>query len=527
MNKVERIKQEKNGLDVWDDIQRYAEAGFAAIPEDDFTRLRWWGIYQQRPNDGHFMVRVKIPGGRLTADQADAIASVAEDFGRGLMDITTRQDIQYHWLTIENMPEALRRLNAAGLTTQEACGDVPRNVTGCPLHGVSADEIVDGAPLVDRINRRLLDDRGFSDLPRKFKVCVSGCGAHCARPEINDVAFVAVRDPETGETGYNVLIGGGLSTQPHFAQSINAWVSEDEAVDVAAAVTEIFRDDGYRVSRHRARLKYLMEDWGPETFRERVQARLSFPLRTAAPFEYVDLYEDHLGVRPQKQAGLYSLGVAVLVGRLNVGQMRAAAEVARTYGEGRLSLTLTQNLIVLDVAGEDVARASQALDAAGLPVGASDVRRAAITCTGIEFCNLAVAETKNRMVDVVNHLEARGIAPGAFRMHMNGCPNSCGQHHIADIGFMGGRVKLNGETRECFDISVGGGVGEGRAFVHNVRRKVLAEDVPAVVANLLDAYAEHRGRGENLRTFLRRHSDEEINGFLGSLEVPADAVPVE
>lgn len=523
MNKVERLKQEKNGLDVWDDILRYAREGYAAITDDDFARMRWYGIYQQRPNNGHFMLRVKIPAGQLTADQVSLLAEIAAGPGRGFCDITTRQDIQYHWLTIEDFPQVLGSLEAVGLTTKEACGDVPRNVTGCPLHGVNADEIADASGLVARINRRLLDDRGFSDLPRKFKVCVDGCNHHCSKPEINDVALLAVAHPDTGEIGYNVYVGGGLSTQPKFAQSINAWVTEDQAVDVTVAVTEIFRDDGYRVSRHRARLKYLMEDWGPERFREEVQANLPFALAPAVPDDYRDVYEDHMGVRPQKQPGLFSLGATVAVGRITAEQLRVVAAVSRRFGQGRVRLTPTQNLVVLDVPGEDVAEASQALLDAGLPVTANDVDRAAVTCTGIEFCNLAVAETKNRMKEMVDFLKINTRFEGPFRMHMNGCPNSCGQHHIADIGFQGGRVKIDGVAHECFDISIGGGVGTERAFVHNITRKVLASEVKDCVKNLMDAYSSRRERGESFRDFLRRHRDEDLAAFLGGTDIPADA----
>lgn len=527
MNKVERIKQEKDGLDIWEDIFRYADLGFAAITEDDFTRLRWYGIYQQRPNEGHFMLRVRIPSGVLTSVQAAELASVARERGRGFCDITTRQDIQFHWLTIADMAHILPRLASVGLTTKEACGDVTRNITGCPLHGVNVDEIIDPTPLIGRIGSRLLDDDSFSNLPRKYKICISGCPAQCAKPEINDLGFLAVKHPETGLTGYNVTVGGGLSTQPRFARNLDAWVTEDQAVDLAVAVTEIFRDEGYRVSRMRARLKYLMDDWGPEAFRARIQEKLRFTLAPGVPMEWEDTYEDHMGIRPQSQRGLFSLGITVLVGRLTADQLTVAAEVATRFGQGRLRTTLGQNLIVLDVAGEDIAEASRVLDGAGLTVGAGAVQRAAVTCTGIEFCNLAVVETKERMKEIVSFVGANTKLDSPFRMQMNGCPNSCGQHHVADIGFQGGRVKIDGQVHECFDISVGGGLGSDRAFTHTIRRKVLAEDAKTVVANLMNAYSEHRAAGESFRAFIRRNSDEDLARFLGAAEIPADAEVVE
>jgi len=527
MNKVERIKAEKDGLEIWDDIARFARDGFASIGEDDFTRLRWYGIYQQRPNNGHFMMRVRIPGGRLAWSQAAQIAAIARDRGRGFCDITTRQDIQFHWLTVEDMPEVLARLESVGLTTKEACGDVTRNITGCPLHGVNADEIVDPTPLIERIGARILDDDAFSNLPRKFKICVSGCPAQCAKPEINDLALLAVRHPDTGVIGYNVTVGGGLSTQPRFARSLDAWVTEEQALELAVAVTEIFRDDGYRVSRHRARLKFLVDDWGAEAFRARLQDKLGFKLAPGVPMDWLDTYEGHMGIRPQSQRGLFSLGITVLVGRLTAEQLSVAADVASRFGRGRLRTTLGQNLIVLDVPGEDVAEASGVLDDAGLTVGAGVVQRAAVTCTGIEFCNLAVVETKERMKEIVAFVGANTKLDSPFRMQMNGCPNSCGQHHVADIGFQGGRVKIDGQVHECFDVSVGGGLGSDRAFTHTIRRKVLAEDAKTVVANLMNAYTERRDTGESFRAFIRRNSDENLAGYLGGTEIPADAEVVE
>ncbi|HEY3414401.1 MAG TPA: nitrite/sulfite reductase [Armatimonadota bacterium] len=527
MNKVEQIKQEKDGLDVWEDIFRYAEQGFDAITEDDLTRLRWYGIYQQRPNNGHFMLRVRIPGGVLTSAQAAELAALARDRGRGFCDITTRQDIQFHWLTIADMAEVLPRLAGVGLTTKEACGDVTRNITGCPLHGVNADEIIDPTPLIERIGARILNDDAFSNLPRKFKICISGCPAQCAKPEINDLGLLAVKHPETGVVGYNVTVGGGLSTQPRFARNLDAWVTEDQAVDLAVAVTEIFRDDGYRVSRHRARLKYLVDDWGPEEFRARLQVKLPFTLSAGVPMEWEDTYEDHIGIRPQSQRGLFSLGITVLVGRISAEQLAAASDVAGRFGQGRLRTTLGQNLIVLDVAGEDVAEASRVLADAGLTVGAGPVERGAVTCTGIEFCNLAVVETKERMREIVSFVGANAAVDSPFRMQMNGCPNSCGQHHIADIGFQGGRVKIDGQVHECFDISVGGGLGNDRAFTHTIRRKVLAEDAKTVVANLMNAYTERRETGESFKAFIRRNTDEDLAAYLGGTEIPADAEVME
>lgn len=527
MNKVERIKLEKDGLAVWDDIIRYAKEGYAAITEDDFTRLRWYGIYQQRPNNGHFMLRVRVPSGVLTSEQADTLAGVAREKGRGFCDITTRQDIQFHWLTMEDMAEVLPHLDTVGLTTREACGDVTRNITGCPLHGVSADETIDPTPLIQRIGARLLNDPSFSNLPRKFKICVSGCPAQCAKPEINDLALLAVRHPDTGQMGYNVYVGGGLSTQPRFARNLDVWVTEDQALDLTVAVTEIFRDEGYRVSRHRARLKYLVDDWGPEEFRVRLQKKLAYLLTPAVSMDWQDSYEDHMGIRPQSQHGLFSLGITVQVGRISADQLSAAARVATRFGEGRLRTTLGQNLIVLDIAGEDVAEATRNLEEAGLTVGGGAVERAAVTCTGIEFCNLAVAETKERMKEIVAFVRANTPVDSPFRMQMNGCPNSCGQHHIADIGFQGGRVKIDGVVHECFDISIGGGLGRDRAFTHTIQRKVLADDARFVVANLMQAYANLRLPGESLRDFLRRHSDADLSSFLGGQEIPADAEIVE
>src|SRR5437764_669420 len=300
---VEAIKKAKDGLDVWPDILRYAETGFASIDPEDFARMRWYGIYQQQPNEGHFMMRVKIPSGDMSSDQMRAVAEVARNWGGSIADITTRQNFQFHWLTIENIPKAIARLAQAGLTTTGACGDITRNVCGCPVSGIDPDEIYDTRPIVTQVTNHFLGNKDFSDLPRKYKISISGCPIHCNQPEINDLGIQAVRRFVNGrvEVGFHVRVGGGLSTQPYFAERLDMWVTPEQVLDVCIAVTEIFRDEGYRKRRNHSRLKFLMADWGAEKFQQEMIRRMGWTPEPAIPLAdpLGRLQQDHLGVHKQ------------------------------------------------------------------------------------------------------------------------------------------------------------------------------------------------------------------------------------
>ena len=517
---VEAIKKAKDGLDVWPDILRYAQTGYHTIAPDDFARMRWYGIYQQQPNEGHFMLRVKIPSGDLTAEQMRAVAEVSRDYGNNIADITTRQNFQFHWLTIENIPHAIERLHAVGLTTTGACGDITRNVVGCPVAGLDPDELYDTRPLVSEVTHYFLGNKEFSDLPRKYKVSISGCPIHCNQPEINDLGITAVRRKRNGawETGFHVRVGGGLSTQPHFAQKLDMIVAPEQVLDVCRAVTEIFRDDGYRSRRNHARLKFLVADWGAEKFRDMLLQRLGWTPEPAIAWAdpLGKRQQDHLGLHRQKQEGKHWIGVSVITGRVTAAQMFAAAAIADRYGEGSLRTTNQQNFLFPNLSAASLQDVKAALRDAGFEWEVSEFHKGVVCCTGNEFCNLAITETKHRLREIVAHLEGEMLWDEPLRIHLNGCPNSCGQHHIGDIGLQGCLARLaDGTQVEAYDVCLGGRLGADAKFVRPIQRKVPADKVKYALENLLHAYKAQKSPEENFGQFVDRHTNEDLGAFLG------------
>jgi sulfite reductase beta subunit-like hemoprotein len=520
---VEAIKKEKDGLDVWPDLLRYAKEGYSSIAPEDFVRMRWYGIYQQQPNVGHFMMRVKIPSGDLTTAQLRAVATVARNYGRSITDVTTRQNFQFHWLRIEDIPAAIEILNAAGLTTVGACGDITRNICGCPTAGIDPEEMYDTREIVQKVTDYFLGNKEFSDLPRKYKVSISGCAIHCNQPEINDLGIQAVTRRVNGkeEIGFQVRVGGGLSTQPHFAQRLDMFVTPDQILDVCRAVTEIFRDEGYRKRRNHSRLKFLVADWGAEKFREELIKRLGWTPEPGVLWaEPVRVQQDHLGVHSQKQAGKHWIGVSVITGRLTADHLDAAADIADRYCGGVIRTTNQQNLLFPNIDTDQLAAAQAEIRGAGFEWAVSEFHKGAVSCTGNEFCNLAITETKARLREIVAHLESELLYDDPIRIHLNGCPNSCGQHHIGDIGLQGCLARLNDGTQvEAYDVGLGGRLGNDAKFVRAISRKVPADKVKYALANLLRAYKTNRnttdGVPETFGKFVDRHSDAELGEFLG------------
>ncbi len=516
MNKVEKIKQDKDGLDVWEDVLRYAQTGFASIAEEDFVRMRWYGIYQQRPNEGHFMMRIKLPGGLVSVPQMREIAAITEQYARGIADVTTRQTFQWHWLTIADFPDIVARLDAVGISSSGACGDIPRNVVSCPVSGIHKDELFDARPTTKAIHDATLNKKEFSNLPRKYKLSVSTDPEQCVQPEIHDFSLVGAKDPKSGDLGFGLRVGGGLSTQPHFGQWVDAFFVPEQAVDAVRAVTGIFRDFGYREKRTHARLKYLMADWGAAKFREKLVEYLGYnPVAGVDDTEPVNPYRDHVGVHPQKQAGLNWVGLSVLTGRVTGIQLTQLADIAEKFGQGEVRLTHMQNLLMPHISDAHLPSALEALTEAGFVYEAHSVRRGAIACTGNEFCNLAITETKGRMIQIVTHLENRVKFDRNLRINMTGCPNSCAQHSVGDIGLQGCKARLDdGSQVEAYDIHLGGALGKDRSFTKAIHRKVPAEKVPLALENLLTAFNRTNEQGEEFNTWIRRHSDVELDSFL-------------
>lgn len=524
MNKEERLKQEKDGLDVFQDIFRYAETGFDSIDPGDFMRFKWYGVYQQRPNNGHFMMRTKVPGGRMNTAQMRAYAGLVRDYARGVADITTRQSLQMHWLTIDMMPDIFARLDAVGLTTAGACGDIPRNFTSSPTAGFDPQELVDARPVLDALHKFYILNKDFSNMPRKYKICVEGSPVQSTLPQINDAALIAHRRPSDGVVGYHFFVGGGLSIQPFFAKMLDIFVPAnqiDKIIDVQRAISELYRDAAsLRLKRTRARLKYLMAEWGPEKFTQEVRAKLSWSPDPAAPdFHFSDdSFRDHLGVNAQKQPGLNWIGVCILAGRFTDKQWFAAADIADKYGQGEVRLNNVQNLLFPHIATEDIEAAKADLAAAGFAWEVPDIRRGAIACTGIEFCNLALTETKDRLKEVVNYLEEVHPSPyeRGLKINLNGCPNSCAQHHVGDIGLQGCFPhRPDGTKYEAFDVHLGGDMGNDPTFTRAIHRKVPADQVKFAIANIISRFQETRGEGERFAHWAHRHTNEELDAYLG------------
>ncbi|HEU0193407.1 MAG TPA: hypothetical protein VFQ71_04370 [Gaiellales bacterium] len=537
---IEHIKARKDGLDVIADIYRYATLGFDAIDPDDLALFRWYGIYTQRAaesadsgvpgpseeTDGHFMLRIKFPGGVVSAQQLRTIGRLSARYGRGRGDITTRQNIQLHWLTIEDLPVVLDELNAVGLSFTQACGDVWRNVVGCPLAGVDGHELLDSRPLIAELERTFVGDRRFSNLPRKFKVSVSGCLHRCAQHEINDIGLVAVE--KDGAAGYDVWVGGGLGASARMGRRLDAFARPEEAVEVCAAITEIYRDEGRRTKRTRARLKFLVDEWGVERLRGELERRLGHSLPTSVePAGPVDPHRDHLGVHPQLEPGLYYLGGSTLRGRFTAEQMIGAADIAERFGSGALRCTNRQNIVVLDVPDRHVEEAEASLADIGLPTRASTFRRGVISCTGMEFCKLAIVETKDRAADLVAHLERRvGDLAGSLRINLNGCPNACAQYQIADIGLQGGIARLeDGSRTQGFILHIGGRLGEDAGFGRRVASKAIpADGIKYVVERIVRAYAAERPADGTFSDWAAGQSDARLAALAG---VAVAAVPAE
>jgi sulfite reductase (ferredoxin) len=536
----ERLKLAKNPWHAFDEVRQFAREGRSSVlPEWASFYFKWWGIYTQGDGIGatggkggegvtsdYFMMRIGIPNGILSAHQLRTIGSLTRKHARNLADITVRQAIQLHWLTIEALPEVVDALDAIGLSPKGACGDVVRNVTGCPLAGIAADEVLDASPIAVEAAHMLTGNPEFYNLPRKFKISVTGCPSWCSHPEINDIGLTpATRD---GQVGFSLRVGGGLSNEPHLALRLNTFLLPHQAVPAIQAVAEIFRDqNGLRESRNRARLKYLFmrEGWTAESFLTELQSRVGFSI-TPAGDEQVpsDVFRDHVGVYPQRQAGLSYVGATVLRGRLTGEQLEAAAELSERFGQGRLRTTVSQNLIFLDVPNAKTGELVRELGQIGLYVEASNFWRGTVACTGTEFCKLAITETKGFARWIVDELEGRlPQFDQQLRLNVTGCPNGCGQHWIADIGIEGKKIKHEGRLTDAYYFCLGGAVGQYSGVARPVGYRCLATQVPESIERLLRHYLSGRTENENLRTWFARHTNDELRAQLAGEVLAAAA----
>jgi sulfite reductase (ferredoxin) len=534
----ERLKLEKNPWEAMEEIRQFAREGRASVlPEWAEFYFKWWGIYTQGDGAGvtggkggvgnateFFMLRAGIPNGIATSEQIRAIGQLSVDHGRNLADITTRQAIQLHWLTIQSVPAAIEALYKVGLSPKGACGDVVRNVTGCPLAGLDAHELIDASPLAKAIAHEVNGNSEFYNLPRKFKITVTGCPLWCSYPEIDDIALTAVKrrlDNGEDEIGYSLHVGGGLSNEPHMAVKLDCFVKEDQGVAVVHAITEIFREQqGLRQSRDKARLKYLFmnEGWTAERFLADLQSKLSFQLAPGVPDPTPnDVFRDHAGIRPQKQAGFYSVGATVLNGRMTGEQLIAIADLADELAGGEVRTTVTQNFVIPSVPKANLQAVLDRLSALGFTVEANNFWRGAVACTGTEFCKLAITETKGFARWLVQEMEGR--LPGfdqQLTIHVTGCPNSCGQHWIADVGLEGKKIKHDGKLSDAWQFALGGALGENRAFARTLNYRALSEEVPNALERLFRNYLQSRDGEQNLRSWFAAKSNDELKGILES-----------
>jgi sulfite reductase (ferredoxin) len=542
--RAERLKRAFNPWEGLEEIRRFAREGFASIPQEWIsTYFRWWGVYTQGDGAGvtggkngegraieRFMVRIRIPNGIVNSRQLRAIADLTRRHANGIADLTVRQNVQLHWVTIESLPEVLDGLWQVGLNTMGACGDVARNVTGCPLAGVDAEEMLDASPLVEEVSALLAGNAEFYNLPRKFKISIAGCRSWCSYPEINDIGLTAIERTvgSRREIGFSLRVAGGLSTEPYLGARLNAFLRQDQVAPVVKGVAELFRDSEIlREHRERARLKFLFlrHGWTAERFLAELHDRIGFKLDPAVEEHPPDdVYRDHVGIHPQKQTGYSYVGAVVLRGRITADQMHAAADLAERFAAGNLRVTNMQNLLIVNVPSLSAYPLAKELDAVGLPVHGSAFARGTVACSGTEFCKLAITETKSFSRWLVEELEER--LPGFdqhLKLHVTGCPNSCGQHWIADVGIEGKKIKVNGRMVDAYYFCVGGALGLHQATARPVGYRCPATDVPDALERLLRRFLDERRPGENLRRFFARHSDTEIREFLAGEVVDAVA----
>ncbi|MDQ0214033.1 ferredoxin-nitrite reductase [Oikeobacillus pervagus] len=524
LNKTELKKLEKDGLEVLKDIPYYAENGFSSIPKEEWDSFKWAGLYLQRPKkDGYFMMRVKVPTGILSFDQLVTLAQISKDYGRSIFDITTRQAIQFHWLTIENIPDIFHRLSHVGLSTTGACGDIPRNIIGNPLAGIDRDEVLDTRPIVKQVSDFFQNNEDFSNLPRKFKMSINANIYNAGNAEINDCAFIPAAKVIKGErkVGFHLKVGGGLSSAPKLAQLVDIFILPEQVLEVAKGVTTIFRDFGYREKRHRARLKFLVEDWGVEKFKDTL-LKYTGPLEGAGE----DLTNGwnagyFYGVYPQKQAGLHYVGINIPLGRLHADDVLELARVAKLYGDGEVRTCGTQNIIIANVPTENIEALLNEKLFEKYPLKPPQFTGYAVSCTGTEFCNLALTETKERMKRIALFLDQELSIDVPVRMHMTGCPNSCGQRQIADLGLQGVLMR-NKEKKmvQAFEIYVGGTLLNNGEINHKLKGKIAGEHLPNVLKQFLEYFRDTKQPKETFYEYVQRVGVEslqiELDRILGT-----------
>jgi ferredoxin-nitrite reductase len=492
LNKFEKFKAEKDGLAIKDELDHFAQIGWEAMDKTDLEhRLKWVGVFYRPVTPGKFMMRLRIPNGILGSQQMRVLAAIIQRYGDdGNADITTRQNLQLRGIRLEDIPDIFQRLKSVGMTSVQSGMDNVRNITGSPMAGLDADELIDTRELVQQVQDMITNygqgNYQFTNLPRKFNIAIEGGRDNSVHAEINDIAFVPAY--KEGELGLNVVVGGFFSAKRcEAAISMNVWVRpNEEVVNLCRGILEVYRDHGLRANRQKSRLMWLIDEWGIEEFRARVENHLGYPLATAAEKDALDWEKrDHLGVFPQKQEGLSYIGLCVPVGRLLADDMFDLARIAEVYGSGELRLTVEQNVIIPNIPNENIPTLLSEPLLAKFTPNPTPLERALVSCTGAQFCNFALIETKNQAVDLIRQLDAELNIPRGVRIHWTGCPNSCGQPQVADIGLMGTKARKDGKAVEGVDLYMGGKVGKDAHLGTCVQKGIPCDDLKSVLTSIL------------------------------------------
>jgi ferredoxin-nitrite reductase len=511
-NNVERLKREKFPLEIVNDIDDLARRNYLDISEEDMVRFQWYGLYQDKPKVGYFMLRIKAPSGILTAAQYRAIGELSQKYGRDYTELSTRQNVQLHWLQIAQFNEVFSAMDAVGLTSLGGCGDSVRNITGCPVAGLAVDELFDCRPELDEVVEYFLTNREYFDLPRKHKITISTCAAQCNAPEINCIVFIGTR--QNGVDGFSLRVGGGLSSTPRLARDLNVFVPKSETLGVSRAILDVWRTDlRYRLSRAKARLKFLVDDYGPDGVRAAIEKQLGRSLEPLVSAPVPSGSVDHLGVHPQKQSGLNYIGFPVFLGQVTGAQTIQIADLAAELGSD-IRLARQQNFILTNVPDARVDEVISRVAEIGFPLDVNAIRGASVGCTGEPLCNYAVAETKTKLAEIVERLEARfGRDVEGIKLGVDGCPHSCAHHWVTDIGLQGttARGDVAGHDKlEAYEVYLRGGLGEHAEIGRPLLRRVPSDEAPAYVERLVAAYLSERQANETFQVFAQRKSDEEL-----------------
>jgi sulfite reductase beta subunit-like hemoprotein len=513
-NNVEKLKREKFPLEIVNEIPELAERNYLDISEEDMVRFQWYGLYQDKPKVGYFMLRIKLASGILTPEQYRTIGELSVKYGRDYTELATRQTVQLHWLQIKQFNEVFAAMDRVGLTSLGGCGDTVRNITGCPVAGLDADELFDCRPQIDQIKHFFLGERDYFDLPRKHKITISTCAAQCNAPEINCIVFVGAR--QGGRDGFSLRVGGGLSSTPRIARDLNVFVPADEALEAARAILDVWRTDlRYRMSRAKARLKFLVDDYGPEGVVSAIQDKLG---RTLEPLETVPRPTgavNHLGIHEQKQKGFFYVGFPVFLGQVTGQQTIQIADLVAEYG-GDIRIARQQNFILTGIPEARLEEVIGRVAEIGFPLDTHSIRGTSVACTGQPLCNYAVAETKTKLREIVLRLEDRfGHEVDDLKLGVDGCPHACGHHWVSDIGLQGTTLRGDAESggvakQEAYEVYLRGGLGATAEIGRPLLRRVPAEEAAATVERLVAAYLAERQPSETFQAFAKRKTDEEL-----------------